>query len=646
MSRKYPAWDNLFAGDIETTGLLDMMKRQLAPRLHNFGLIDVETEKETCLHGSNRNDVQAFLDTKPTVIMHNGVLFDKEALSFLGYNVSDLTIIDTLFISWYLEPKRVKHGLEEYGVEFGIPKPPIADWENLTQEEYDFRVMQDSRIQLKLWKRQYSQLLRIYGTHQEVMRFIDYLMSKANQLRIQQNTRWKLDVSACEALKKKIDAEIEEKVVALSEVMPKVPIKKIKGRPAKCFKISGGLTKDGMKWKAICDGNNLDFNDKNLEVMMITGYNKGNPASPMQIKDWLFSLGWEPETFKFDRNKETNEVRQIPQITKKDDDGNPDICPSLYKLAKKHPDKGIEHLIGLGVLKHRSSVCNGFLNNNVDGYLTARCGGLTNTLRLKHRELVNLPSPRVMYGKELRGLLIADEDFEELGSDLCSLEDRCKHHYQWPYDPEYVKKQMREDYDPHLEVCLIGGLLTEQQVSDHKAGIHKYSDIRHRGKGTNYSCQYGAFPPTVARAAGVDLEMGKLLHTAYWKLNWSIKEIAASTIVKTVDGQMWQQNPVNKFWYWLKNEKDRFSTLCQGTGSYIFDVWCNAVITICQERYKQDPKLAGQFHDEMILLIRKGCRDIWNGIMKDAMVITNRLLKMNRQIDCDVQYGNCYSDIH
>lgn len=642
----FPMWENLCAVDIETTGLLDDMKNQAKPRLHNIGIIDAETGKETCLEWTQREEIKKFLDTSPVMLTHNGILFDREALAFLGYDVSKVSVIDTLFISWYLQPKRFQHGLENYGEEFGIPKPVIDDWEKQTQEEYNFRVMQDCRIQLQLWKEQYRQLLRIYQSPQEVKRFIDYLMSKGNQLRIQQNTKWKVNIPKCIKLKEQIDAEIEQKYLVLENAMPKIPIKKIKKRPANCFKKNRTLSEHGRRWKLICDQHNLDFNDLNLEIMMITGYQKGNPGSSSQIKDWLFSLGWEPESFKFVRDKESGENRKIPQVTVKDEEGNPDICPSLHKLAEKHPESGIEHLIGLGVLKHRSSICKGFLDKHVNGYLTARCGGLTNTLRLKHRELVNLPSIRVQYGKELRGLLEVEDGYELLGSDLSSLEDRCKHHYQWLYDPEYVKKQMRDDYDPHLEVCLMGGLLTAQQVAEHKSGIKKYSEQRHKGKSTNYSCQYGAGVATVARAAGVGMNMGEVLHQAYWKLNWAIKEIAANTTVKTVEGQMWQQNPVNKFWYSLRNDKDRFSTLCQGTGAYVFDIWCNAVIDICHQRYQLDPKLAGQFHDEMILIIKEGMRDVWSDIMTEAMVNTNNVLSMNRQIDCDVQYGHNYSEIH
>jgi len=647
MSILYP-WENVHAADIETTGLLEQMRKQASPRLHNFGYINAASKEETCLEWTEREKIQAFLNTGPTLVMHNGYLFDREALAFLGYDVSKVTIIDTLFISWYLQPRRRLHGLEGYGEEFGVPKPVIEDWENQTQEEYNHRVMEDCKIQMQLWEQQYSQLLAIYKSPQEVKRFVEYLMTKARQQLIQQRTKWRLNVAKAEAFQAKLVPMIAEKENALEASMPRVPEYKLLTRPAKCFKKDRSLSAAGVKWKALCDANGLDWTDNNLTIKVVKAYKEPNAASHSQVKDWLFSLGWKPQTFKFVRNKETGETKQIPQITVKDEDGNPDICPSLYELAEENPGKGVEHLIGLGVYRNRLSIVNGWLRDvDDDGFLTARCGGLTNTLRLKHRGLVNIPSSRVFGGKELREMLEAfSEEYEQLGSDLSSLEDRCKHHFQWQYDPEYVKQQLAPDYDAHLAIGVIGGFITEKQSQDHKDGIKKVGQ-RPMFKTTNYACQYGAGVATVQRAAKCDYATAEKLHKAYWRLNWSIKEIAANTTVKTVDGQMWQQNPINGFWYSLRQEKDRFSTLCQGTGAYVFDIWCNNIIDICNERYGRDPLLSGQFHDELILQVRKGNRELWEELVGgEAMERTNKQLRLNRDVACEVQFGDNYSEIH
>lgn len=644
----YP-YANMKYGDIETTGLLEQMKLQENPRLHNLGYIDAVTDKEVCIEWTDRKAIQDFLDSGPTIAMHNGVLFDKEALKFLGFDVSKVTVIDTLYTSWYLFPKRPRHGLESYGEEAGIPKPVIEDWENQTQEEYNERVMEDCKIQRYVWQLHYSMLLKIYETPEKVVKFLDYLMSKANQQRIQQNTRWKLNIDKAKAFKAVVEPMVAAKEIELAKSMPRVPKYRLLERPAKCHKLNGTLSAAGVKWKAMCDANNLDWKDPNITIKIISKYEEPNPGSYAQLKDWLFSLGWKPQTFKFVRNKETGETRQIPQITVKDDDDQPDICPSLHELAEDNPGQGVEHLIGLGVYRNRAAIVNGWLNNvSPDGYLTARCGGLTNTLRLKHRELVNIPSDRVFGGKELRDMLEPEnqEEFELLGSDLSSLEDRCKHNFQWVYDPEYVKKQLAPDYDAHLAIGVIGGFITEEQSQAHKDGVAKVKE-RPMFKTTNYACQYGAGIATVQRGAKCDWATAEKLHKAYWALNWSIKEVAKHTKVKTIDGQMWQWNPVSDFWYSLRQDKDRFSTLCQGTGAYVFDVWCNAVIAICNERWGIDPKLCGQFHDELILQVRKGNQELWKALVGvEAISRANEVLKMNRDVACDVQFGLAYSEIH
>ena len=483
----YP-WSNMYAGDIETTGLLDQMKLQENPRLHNFGHINLATKEATVMEWTERKRIQDFLDTGPTLVMHNGATFDFEALKFLGYDVSKCTLIDTLFISWYLRPRQMIHGLDAYGTEAGVPKPKIEDWENQTQEEYNHRVHEDCRIQTWLWEHQYSELLKIYKTPAEVKRFVEYLMTKARQQVIQQRTRWKLNKEKAYAFKEMVEPMIAEKVNALEASMPRITEYKLMERPAKTHKKDRTLSAAGIKWKAICDANGLDWQQPDLVLKTIKGYKPPNAGSHQQIKDWLFSMGWVPQTFKHVRDKETGETRQIPQTTIKDEDGNPEICQSLHDLVEANPGSGIEHLIGLGVYRHRLSVVNGFLRDvDKDGFLTARCGGLTNTLRLKHRELVNLPSIRVFGGAELRGMLEAvNEDYEQLGSDLCSLEDRCKHHFQWLYDPEYVKKQLAEDYDAHLAIGVIGGFITEAQSQAHKDGVEKCK-LRPMFKTTNYA---------------------------------------------------------------------------------------------------------------------------------------------------------------
>ena len=283
---------------------------------------------------------------------------------------------------------------------------------------------------------------------------------------------------------------------------------------------------------------------------------------------------------------------------------------------------------------------NGFLDTvDEEGYVQAQAQGLTNTLRFKHRVVVNLPGVDKLYGADIRGCLVAPEGYELAGSDMSSLEDRTKQHYMWDYDPAYVKDMMTPDFDPHLDLAGFAGELTPLQIAMHKAKQEDHGGVRKLYKGVNYACVYGAGGPRVAITAGVSERRGYELVEAYWKRNWSVKAIAEDQVVKTCNGSKWLFNPVSKLWYSLRHEKDRFSTLNQGTGVYCFDTWVKHV-------RKNGPPLLAQFHDEVVLLVRKGKRDKATAHLKAAIKKTNEELKLNRELDCSVDFGPSYADIH
>ena len=43
-----------------------------------------------------------------------------------------------------------------------------------------------------------------------------------------------------------------------------------------------------------------------------------------------------------------------------------------------------------------------------------------------------------------------------------------RQHFQWKLDPEYVKTQLADDYDPHLLTAMSAGLMTEDEMKFYK----------------------------------------------------------------------------------------------------------------------------------------------------------------------------------
>lgn len=580
---------------------------------------------------------------------HNIVRFDIVHLEkILGIKIK-AKVIDTLGLSWCLFPTRKRHGLEDWGEEFGVPKPKIDDWYSLPVEEYVHRCEEDVRINYRQFQNCLTILNHLYERDQgNIFRYMEYITFKMFQAKLQEQVGWHFDKEYAEKHLIEMTALKEEKVSQLREAMPKVPIIKVKTRPKIYFKKDGSLSVSAVEWEKFCKEQNKHPTVEEIEY--VSGYEEPNPNSTDQLKAWLYKLGWKPSTFKDVKDKKKGTTRQVPQIQKEKQKGG-GVCDSIKKLYEKEPR--LELLDGLSILSHRISILEGFFRDvRSNGKLKAKISGFTNTLRVKHTEIVNLPKINIPYGEVLRGSLIAKDGYLLCGADMASLEDRLKQHYIYPLDPEYVHEMSKPGYDPHLDIAKLAGRVSEHDVEFYKElkdkddleeeiklSLKRIKMIRDIMKNVNYAGQYGAGPPRISITGGIELSEARELHRTYWKRNWAIKEVANEQVVKVVNGLMWLFNPVSGFWYYLKYEKDKFSTLVQGTASYCFDTWLKYVL-------EQREQLTATFHDEGVWTVHEGTEERISEILKTAIKKANEELKLNRVLDIDIQFGKRYSSIH
>lgn len=155
----------------------------------------------------------------------------------------------------------------------------------------------------------------------------------------------------------------------------------------------------------------------------------------------------------------------------------------------------------------------------------------------------------------------------------------------------------------------------------------------------NINGQYGAGIPRLMITCVIDKEAATRLFDAYWELNWAVKKVASVQIIKTVKDQMWLLNPINGFYYSLRSKKDVFSTLVQGTASYVFDEWVKLIL-------EKRPQLTASFHDEIILCIRRGFEKQCNDLLEWSIEQLNKNLRLDRELGISIQYGENYGLIH
>lgn len=613
--------------------------------------------------------IRAFITQSPICLIgHNFWLYDIRVLEeYLGidYDLTCNRIIDTLGLSWYSFPKKTIHGLDEWGKTLGIKKPGIDDWENLTVKEYVHRATEDVKITAKLFNVCRQKLSRIYGTtdHKALIHYLNEV--KLHKYYLASKNPFGLDLDQTEQYLSELEDVYLEAYRTLEGVLPKTPIYKTRSLPAKGRKKDGTLSVSGESWVAFLRSQGLPMSTLG-PVKYIAGYEEPKASSPQQVKDWLFSLGWEPCTFKESKLKDgtTNEV---PQIRIDDPDGEGKIlAPSVSRLAKEHPE--ILVLEDMTVAKHRADILKGFIENSFTGsegqtLICSDIKGFSKTLRFRHRVLVNLPKVTKAYGHMIRSNLIAPkEGYELVGSDVSSLEDSTKQHYIWDFDPEYVKKMQAPGFDPHMDIAIFAGLVNSEGVEffkwykgkkrgeytgsfstlSDKEQATLYDDLslaRSQAKTVNFSSVYGVGARKLARTLGISKKAADVLLKAYWEVNWAVKEFAKTLKIKRVGSEMWVYNPVSKFYYFIEYEKDLFSTINQSTGAFLFDMWHDKVC----ERY---PHTCGQFHDEFVLPVPKGRREGVERYLKDCMNWVNSKYKLNITLSVDVQFGHAYSDIH
>jgi len=650
--------------DTESDGLL-----KTVTKIWVIGWYNLDTGKSGVI--TDYSKMRRFLQQEDlTLICHNIIRFDVPLFEMILGIPIEARVIDTLTLSWYLQPIRASHGLESYGEEFGVPKPVIeeGEWlgplENETFEEFIAkminRVVEDVKINLKVFEGQLWYLKELYDYDDvQIKRLIGYLMYKMQCALEQEQVKWKLDEIRCSNSLTRFEVELERRVILLTEIMPEHILYKKLNKPKIMYKKDESLSKRGENWLSLLADLGLDENHDEPLRLEKTREN-GNPGSHQQLKEWLYSLGWVPTTFKYEK-EDNGGVRKIPQISLPRGEG---LCPSVKLLYQVEPR--LEELDMFFVVKHRIGLLKGFLRDaDEQGFLQAKISGLTNTLRFKHSVVVNLPKPTDTGdwrdGAHIRGCLIAPEGSVLCGSDMSSLEDRTKQHYMHYFDPEYVASMNVKGFDPHLDLAVFGyemtngelgvsredaewfktwnndAIHTQEEIERHTHIKHQRSDF----KTVNYGAVYGAGAPTMSRTTGMPVRQCTILLEAYWKKNWSVKEIAKACRIKTLGKQRWLQNPVSKFWYSLRALKDRFSTLNQGTGVYAFDRWV-------KNSRDMGIKMCGQFHDEVITptINSEEHRATTKRILEEAIEKVNKELKLNRALGIDVQFGLNYAEIH
>lgn len=679
--------DNVKVADIETKGLLEEIHTE-----EDFHILSVGYKNSSgkwCIKSTDKREdvLKVFENPNNVIVGHYFIPYDAPALEKMFNFKIKATIIDSLAISWYLYNTEKKHGLETYGEKYGVPKVKIASEEwigpmpNETLPEFiakmKSRCETDVKININLWTEQLTYLRKIYNTDEEIVRIIKYLNFIMQCYRQQEKQKIQVDLDKVNKNLAHFEKLKKDKFEALQKAMPKVPQISTKKKPKILYKRDGTMSAAHIKWLEFLIACKLPEETEG-PVDYIKGYSEANPNSVKQKKEWLYSLGWKPQTFVYNRDKETGKTDKVEQILTSDKN----LCPSILKLLDKNPV--IKHLEGMSILTHRIGLLKGLLkNSDENGFIVQGLYQLANSLRWQHSGVVNFPRVTgkgdISDGTWIRECLIAGEGNKFVQSDLSGIESRTSDHYTFHLNPGLIKETSQPYFDPHTKIAVVSKLMSKdeevwfkwkkensERVKDNleelppetfghisedfelirnldknesKKLMDKLKGARSKGKTTNYASLYLVGAATLARNLGISKKEAQDLIDAYWKIHWAVKKVSESFEIKTVQNQMWIFCPISKFWHPIRYEKDAFSVVNQSSAVYCFNIWLWHIT-------EQGVWPILQTHDDELLRCKEEETDRYVEITNEAMRRTNAQLKLNVDLACEVQVGDNFAETH
>lgn len=670
--------DSIYVVDIETKGLLHEIHD--SSDFHVMSVGYKQNEQWKIKSTNKEEDVRTIFENPDNVIVgHYFIPYDAPALEkMFGFKIK-ATIIDSIGLSWYLYNTQKKHGLEEYGVQLGYPKVEVnkEEWKTLSYEKAEERCRRDVEINCLIWDKFLAYIREIYNNNdKEVVRIINYLNFILECAREQERQKIEVDIPKVKENLAYFEKLKKEKVEVLKNAMPKVPNKVTRTKPKTLYKKSGERSVAGERWMTLVKGCNLS-EDYDGEIEEIISWEPANPNSVSQKKQWLKSLGWVPKTFAYNRDKETGKVDKVEQILNQDKE----LCESVKKLIDKEP--AIESLSGISVLTHRIGILKGLLKNcDEDGFIVQGLYQLANSLRWQHSVIVNFPKVigkgDISDGKWIRECLIAGKGKKFVQSDLSGIESRTSDHYTYHLNPQLIEETSKPFFDPHTKIAVQSNLMTKDEeiwfkwkkenserkekgiqeelppetfgeitedfefirnLEEEKKMMNKLKAARSKGKTTNYASLYLVGAQTLSRNLEISKNEAQKLIDAYWQIHWAVKKVAETFEVKTVNKQMWILCPISRFWHPIRDMKDAFSVTNQSSAVYCFNIWLYNIT-----RLGAWPIL--QTHDDLLLRCSEGEEGKYAGFINKAMDSTNKQLKLNVELACEVQIGDNFSETH
>ena len=345
------------------------------------------------------------------------------------------------------------------------------------------------------------------------------------------------------------------------------------------------------------------FEPEVIQLKTKTKLKPFNPASRKQIGERLIQKGWKPQQF-------------TPTGQPKVDESTLEDCdiPEAQILARYF------------MLQKRTAMIDSWLKSCGEEdrvhcqYRTL--GAITNRMSCINPNLQQIPSLRKPFGLECRQMWKSDYGNVLIDTDAAGLELRVLAHYM--DDAEYTTE------------ILNGDIHTANQ---NMAGL----DTRDQAKTFIYALLYGAGDAKIGSVVNGTAKDGKALRERFLSNLPSFSRLREAVVHKgTTEGRL---RAIDGRQLVVRHPHASINTLIQGSSAVLMKKWFMNTAATMKAR-KTGAKLVAMVHDEMVIECGKESIDSVSDCVKIAISQVNQEYNLRCKLDCDVQIGNNWSEIH
>jgi len=633
--------------DIETNGLY----REVTT-VHCIVAMDVDTKQVFKFYPDQIEDGIKLLQSADLVVGHNWIDYDARVLKKLypDFKIDINKITDTLVLSHMLYPhltrhkecpaskvtqagrKRIgTHSLENWGYIVGHGKVEYVQW-----DEFDEDMMKRCESDVIITSLLYKKLINDMGTESDwtvaenIEKWFCFVLSE------QESYGWRVD---SKKLYKTINT-LNNTAVDLRTTIAdlSVPLAKDRKILQNVFKKDGDYKANVVKWYDTLEQKQFKLGDIAGNFNRIS-FEPLNPESPKQRVTYLASqTAWKPDEWNYKKDKKgrplRNDTGQLiktgPKLTAKSATGIP-IAETLIQYMQ---------------VGHRLKQVTGWEERMYErgGYKLLSSGGTscgTNTGRVRHRNIVNVPRVNEFYGRELRDILSTRDGYVLVGCDLSALEARLIGHYTTPYDNgEYAQRLLQEDPHDHTVELLSSLNLTA---------------TRDTAKVLNYALDYGAQLGKVAEILTCNRTKAKQVYNL-----WFEDKKALRTLKRNIESSLKRRGHINRNnsltpdayikgldgrRVYVRSKHSLLNALIQNAGSTV-----NKYVTIRIFRAVKEQgihaRFVGNFHDETQCEVLPDHVNAYKRIAMEAIHASTKYFKLVVPMDGDIKIGQSWAETH